>query len=236
MYHKRSKSSPLIPILILCAAVAIWIFDAYNKGNFGHAFDTGGRKPIPTETRKPKDGSLTSERSGSYETYRNCTLVSDRTNDGDSFRVLFPDGRKEIVRLYFVDSPESDFRTYRGGETNHRRIQEQAASLGGITPEHAVDIGKEAKSFTLKHLAKAPFTIYTVWDSPFRDRRYHALVELSFSGKPRFLHELLVEKGYARIHTKGTSMPDGTSKRIHENHLHKLQNNAKSANVGVWAF
>jgi len=238
MSRKRSKSSPLIPIpiLILCAAVAFWIYDAYNKGNFGSAFDTGTSKPVPTETRKPEDGSTSSERTRGYETYRNCTLVSDRSNDADSFRILFPDGRKEIVRLYFVDSPESDFRTYRGGETNHRRIREQAGALGVITPEQAVDIGKKAKEFTLKYLAESPFTIYTKWDSPFHDRRYHAFVEIPFNGKTRFLHELLVEEGYARIHTKGAKLPDGTSENTQKQQLLQLQRTAKSAKTGVWAY
>lgn len=32
MSRKRSKTSPLLPILIVCAAIAIWIYDAYNQG------------------------------------------------------------------------------------------------------------------------------------------------------------------------------------------------------------
>ncbi len=236
MSRKRTTYSAFIPILILCAAIAFWIYEAYSKSHFGSAFDTRPTKSVATETRKPEERSPSSKRTGAYETFSGCTLAQDRGNDGDSFQVLFPDGRKEIIRLYFVDSPESDFRTYRGGETNHRRISEQAASLGDLTPEEAVEIGREAKEFTLTHLAKTPFTIYTKWDSPFKDQRYHAFIRFPFNGKTRFLHELLVEKGYAHIHTKGAPLPDGTSVKSQKQHLYQLQKAAKSSKAGAWAF
>ena len=229
MSRKRSKASSVLPILILCAAVAIWIYDAYGQGKLRSSFGSENPAAVPTEKSAPK-------RIGSYDVYQNCTLASDRSNDGDSFRVLFPDGRKEIVRLYFVDTPESAFKTYRGGENNHRRIRQQADAMGGISPEQAVEIGKKAKEFTLTHLGKAPFTVQTEWDSPFNDRRYHAFIQLSYNGKTRYLHELLVEKGYARIHTKGAPMPNGTSERKHEDHLLSLQKAAKSKKAGAWGM
>ena len=236
MSRKRSKKSSFLPILILCAAVAIWIYDASKQEKLGSFFDTGSNKPIPSETRAPSEKSTTPEHIARYDAYQGCTLASDRTNDGDSFRVLFPDGKKEIVRLYFVDAPESAFRTYRGGENNYRRIQQQADAMGGISPEQAVEIGKKAKEFTLTHLAKAPFTVQTEWDSPFNDKRYHAFVQLSYNGKTRYLHELLVEKGYARIHTKGAPMPNGTSERKHEDYLLSIEKTAKSAKAGAWGL
>lgn len=133
-----------------------------------------------------------------------------------------PDGRTEILRLYFVDAPESAFKTYGGGRNNHKRIRDQASDLGNITPDEAVTIGKQAKSFTLDLLQSRPFTIYTIWDSPFNDKRYHAFIEVQYEGKPRFLHEILVEKGLARVHTKGAEMPNGTSRHSHESYLESL--------------
>lgn len=246
MPRSRSQSSSIIPILIVAAAISIWVYDAYKSDKGGSVFKQGTQKSISTQTRKTTEKSTSTtaapkktsgpERIGKYDVYRNCTLASDRTNDGDSFRVQFPDGKKEIVRLYFVDTPESAFKTYEGGENNHRRIQQQADDMGGITRQQAVKIGQDAKHFTLALLEKSPFTIYTEWDSPFNDQRYHAYVELTNSGKKRFLHELLVEKGFVRIHTKGAPMPDGTSERKHEDHLRKLEKIAKSAEVGGWGI
>lgn len=235
----RSKSSAALSILILCAALAIWIYDAYTQGNLPRLFDPA---QAPTsapaqDPHQPSDPSSTSpQRIGRYDVYHSCTLASDRGNDGDSFRVNLPGGRSEIIRLYFVDSPESAFKTYGGGRNNHDRIADQARDMGSITPQQAVEIGKKAKTFVSQQLEKSPFTIYTEWDSPFNDQRYHAFIELPQNGKKRYLHELLVEKGYARIHTKGAPMPDGTSERQQENHLLDLQRTAKSHKVGAWAF
>ncbi|MFM2199351.1 MAG: hypothetical protein RLZZ505_2783 [Verrucomicrobiota bacterium] len=214
-------------ILILVAAISLWAFDTYNQTS-----------PAPPVSRSsdPTGSSQPRSKSGRYETYTGCTLAQDRGNDGDSFRVKLPDGRSEIIRLYFVDTPESAFKTYGGGENNHRRIDQQAADMGGITPQQAVEIGKKAKAFTLSTLEKSAFTIHTEWDSPFDDERYHAFIEVTEGGTRRFLHELLVEKGLARIHTKGAPLPDGTSERQHKDQLYKLQSAAKAKKFGAWGL
>ena len=36
----------------------------------------------------------------------------------------------------------------------------------------------------------------------YHDERYHAFVEVKQEGKSRWLDEILMEKGYVRIHTK----------------------------------
>ncbi len=214
MARPRSKSSSAITILILVVAVCVWAFDA-SKETRGAS--SGGKADGSSDVSTPGNES------GRYEKYDGCTLVPNRGNDGDSFLVKLPGGRTEILRLYFVDTPESEFKSYGGGRNNHGRIADQAKDMGGITPEQAVVIGKQAKEFTRSHLSKAPFTIYTEWDSPFNDKRYHAFVKFPYNSKPRFLNELLVEKGYARIHTKGADLPDGTSRKQHEADLRKLE-------------
>lgn len=235
MPRKKSKSS-LVTILILVAAISLWAYDIHRQASPKRPAQTSSvpnkSESKPTYRPTPSKPSKT----GRYETFSGCTLAPDRGNDGDSFRVKFPDGRNEIIRLYFVDAPESAFKSYGGGENNHRRIAQQAADMGGITPQQAVEIGKKAKTFTLSTLEKSPFTIHTEWDSPFNDRRYHAFVEVTVEGKPRFLHELLVEKGLARIHTKGAPMPDATYERKQKTHLLKLQTNAKSNGSGAWGL
>lgn len=224
---RRTTRSAVIPILILAAAIFLWAFDTYRQAS--------PTRPV-AETAEPAETSPPPSKTGGYETFQDCTLAPDRGNDGDSFRVKLPDGRTEIIRLYFVDTPESAFKSYGGGENNHRRIEQQAADMGGITSQQAVEIGKKAKAFTLVTLGKAPFIIHTEWDSPFKDERYHAFVEVKVDGKPRFLHELLVEKGLARIHTKGAPLPDGTYERKHEDRLYKLQSTAKANDSGAWSL
>ena len=222
----KTKSS-FIPLVILVAAISLWAFDSYRQ-----ASPARPASQTATSAENPRLPSKT----GRYETYTGCTLAPDRGNDGDSFRVKLPDGRAEIIRLYFVDTPESAFKSYGGGQNNHRRIDQQSADMGGITPQQAVEIGKNAMAFTLATLEKSPFVLHTELDSPFNDRRYHAFVEVQVYGKPRFLHELLIEQGLARILTKGAPMPDGTSERNQETRLYKLQFTAKSKGSGAWGL
>ena len=122
------------------------------------------------------------------------------------------------------------------GDTNHERIRQQAAELGGITSEQAVEIGRKGKAFTLGLLGGGPFTIFTRWDSPFRDKRYHAFVQVEEAGRPRWLHELLVELGLARIKTKGADLPDGTPAARQKEELRELEKAAKRNGAGVWSL
>lgn len=199
-------------------------------------------RPSPTPAEAPGQSrssvrpATEAEKTGDYEVYRGCTLAEARNNDGDSFMVRLPDGKQAEFRLYFVDTPESAFKSYPGGDTNHERIRQQAADLGHITPEQVVEIGKVGKHFTLGWLASRPFTIHTRWDSPFHDQRYHAHVEVLDDTSTRWLDELLIERGLARIKTKPADLPDGTPASQHLAHLKDLERAAQQAKKGVWSF
>jgi endonuclease YncB( thermonuclease family) len=219
MKRRLGGKSPGFTAMLVILAVALWVLEQKRAVD-----DHAPRKP----------GARQAE--GTYEVYQNCSLVSARNNDGDSFLVRLPDGRTEEFRLYFVDTPESAFKRYAGGDTNHERIRQQAADLGGITPEQAVETGKKAKAFTLGLLGRGPFTISTRWDSPFHDGRYHAFVEVTEHGKPRLLHELLVERGLARITTKGADLPDGTPAARHREKLRTLEAKARKSSAGAWGL
>jgi endonuclease YncB( thermonuclease family) len=225
----RAKSSSRTSILLLVLATALWGYGEWQKRK-------GGDSPKATPPPAIQSVAVESKRTGKYEVYRSCTLVSDKGNDGDSFKVRLSDGRVEIFRLYFVDAPESAFKQYRNNENNHERIAQQAEALGGITPEQAVEVGERAKAESLALLGRKPFTLYTQWDSPFKDQRYHAFVELNDGGKSRWLHEVLVGKGLARIHTKGAELPDGTSQSAQKDRLRKIEKSARDRREGAWGL
>ncbi len=231
---QKSGKGRILPLLFVVVAIALWVYEQKNHAGTATRTPVSQKQPSPT-ARKPSPPSHPAK-TGAYETFRNCTLVNTRNNDGDSFLVKFPDGRQSILRLYFVDTPESAFKTYRGGATNRPRIDDQAADLGGITSQQAVEIGKQGKHFTLALLASTPFDVFTRWDSPFHDQRYHAFVQVKSGGRNRWLHELLVENGLVRIHTKGAALPDGTSYQKQKVHLKDLERIAKKAEVGVWGL
>ena len=210
-----------LPLALVVISVLLWL--------------RGQQAAIIRET-PTAPAAVSGENSGGYEHFSGCSLVAEKHNDGDSFEVRLPGGRQPVLRLYYVDAPESAFRRYGHGETNFTRIRQQAAELGQITPEQAVDIGRRAKEFTLALLRSAPFEIYTKWDSPFHDDRFHAFVLVRINGKPRYLHQLLIERGFARIKTKPGVLPDGTSVAAELNLLRQMQTDAKRRRAGVWGL
>lgn len=226
MAKKRKSSAAVLVILVIAIAVL-----------FGENIleEPKSSKPVTTYKKsEERKTSPTARPAGDYEIFENCTLVKNRRNDGDSFLVKLPDGREKTFRLSYVDCPESAFKSYRNGENNHRRIEEQADYFG-ISSDDAVDIGKKAKLWVNAELGRAPFTVYTTWNSPFKDQRYHAFIKVTQKGKSRFIHERLIEKGYARIYTRGADLPDGTSVRNQRSELFKLQRSAKKNGAGGWS-
>jgi endonuclease YncB( thermonuclease family) len=212
---RRGPKGTWRAVLLLVVAAVLWLADSQ-------------RDPARPSSRGSGPTSATSR----YEQFTGCRLEDHRQNDGDSFRVRFPDGRVEQLRLYFVDAPESAFRSYANGEDNHDRIADQARDFG-TTAQQAVEIGKQAKQRTHDLLSRAPFTVHTRWDDPFGDRRYHALIQPA--GGP-WLHESLVREGLVRIHTKPADLPDGTSANEHLRDLRKLEEAARRQGTGAWGM
>jgi endonuclease YncB( thermonuclease family) len=237
MNRRPAGKTSWFTVLLIIAAVAIW---AVDQKRAAHPHGKPPSRKVERPAPAPKPGRSPAEKppytAVAYEIYRDCSLVEARNNDGDSFMVRLPDGRQAEFRLYFVDSPESAFKRYAGGDSNHARISQQANELGGITPEQAVETGKKAKALTLGLLGSRPFTIQTCWDSPFQDERYHAFVEVQENGRARWLHELLVERGLVRIKTKPADLPDGTPASRHRDHLRDLERRAKQTEAGVWGL
>jgi len=225
-------------LLMVVLAVVAALARHYNKTDSSARTDRPDRKPAREAPASKPGGSSsgpassTRDKTDTYVTFQNCRYEEHVQNDGDSFRVRLPDGSVEQFRLYFVDCPESQFRSYRGGATNRDRIHEQAEYFG-ITDEQAVEIGSRAKARIHELLGKGPFTLYTRWDDPFGDLRFHAFVLPA--GGP-YLEETLVREGLARIYTKGAEMPDGLSFKARQEQLRKLEAEARKAKRGAWGM
>lgn len=159
--------------------------------------------------------------------------VDHRHNDGDSFHVRTPEGEEQEIRLYFVDAPESALKSYADGNTNHERVDDQARDLG-LSREEAVAIGREAKAWVRETLRGKEFTVFTQGEKVFNGPRIYGFVQVESGEERRWLHELLVERGLVRIHTKGAKLPDGTSRRAQERHLKELERAARERSVGAW--
>lgn len=222
----RARSQTWSSVLVLLVAALAWGWEEWQKA---HALEK--RPPKSEEVQNHRDKKP--EKTASYERYDGCALVRDRLNDGDSFCLRLPDGREETFRLYFVDTPESVFKRYSGGESNQQRVQDQADYFG-LSPDDAVELGKKAKSYVLKLLEAKPVTVFTRWEDPFGDRRYHVFVQLEDGDSPAWLDERLVMRGLCRIYTRGADLPDGTPVARHKDRLRELERGAKREGAGGW--
>lgn len=207
------------------------------------AWSIKGEEPKPADiltkekANQAKISDLTEAKltSKEFDILKNCSLVNHRNNDGDSFHVRH--GKKETeFRLYFVDTAESKFKNYEGGEDNGDRIREQGAYFGGLEMQVTIEMGRVAKSFVLDLLSKEHFTVVTKWEDVFTPERKYCYVIVKWEGKDVYLHELLVAKGLARIKTLGAALPDQTTLYHHKQKLLKIEQQAKTAKRGAWGI
>lgn len=160
-----------------------------------------------------------------WTTWKDCELVKNNYGDGDSFHV-HAGSREMIIRLYFVDTPE----------TNRRfpaRLKEQAAYFGVTVPE-VLRLGEKAAVFAKKTLAER-FTVVTQREDArgaSRAPRYFGFVLLD-DGKTNYA-ELLVQNGLARVFGAAASRPNGTGTNEQWQRLRRLEAKAKAQKLGGW--
>ena len=156
---------------------------------------------------------------------KNCRLIPNPANDGDSFHVSI--GRKEyLFRLYFVDAPETD-------EMTPRRLIEQAKYFN-ITVPQAIEVGRVAKNFTQEKLSR-PFIVFTHMSDAMgqsRLERFYAFVETEEGD----LGEQLVRNGLARSYGFKAAPPGLTSSRMEIGKLQQFEDAAKRDKIGGWGI
>ena len=154
---------------------------------------------------------------------KDCRLIANPANDGDSFHVSGGD-KEYLFRLYFVDAPETDAMV-------PGRLVEQAKYFG-ITVPQAIDVGQAAKEFVRERLS-APFTVFTHMSGAMgqsRLERFYAFVQT----KDGDLGEQLVRNGLARPYGFKAAPPGLQSSRIEVDKLQQLEDEAKREKIGAW--
>ena len=176
-------------------------------------------------TSLAQEQSITPKHSRHFTRYEGCEFGPTKYADGDSFKVRI--GADEFVlRLYFVDAPESD-------ERFPDRNAEQAKYFG-ITQAKSVEAGKAAKEFVSGRLTGKKFVAFTCWATALGSSklpRYYAIIEVDGRG----LADLLVENGLARLHGTSVTHPDGRSAKEYIESLVDLEKVAKEERIGAWA-
>jgi DNA uptake protein ComE-like DNA-binding protein len=165
----------------------------------------------------------TRDQSRDWIVLKDCRLIPNPANDGDSFHVSA--GEKEyLFRLYLVDAPETD-------EMTPRRLIEQAKYFN-ITVPQAIEAGWAAKDFTQEKLSQ-PFTVFTHMSDAMgqsRLERFYAFVET----KEGDLGEQLVRSGLARCYGFKAAPPGLTNSRIELGKLQQFEDEAKREKIGAW--
>lgn len=225
MAYRSTPANRRLPLLalVLAGAIAFAQWKGWWPKDAGKSAASG---PVVRPPERPAGTAMPNSRKiGTWEEWQGCTLIEDRGNDGDSFRVRQA-GTDHILRLYFADCPEK----YRN-QYNKDRISEQGRYFGGLTEEETLEVGESARDFSLGCLREAPFTVLTRSEQVFESGRYYAFV----TTRQGDLAELLVGKGLARIHTKGDSRPRGASSAQAKQRLLAIERKARTAKVGGWA-
>ena len=162
-----------------------------------------------------------------WTTFEDCTLIEDPANDGDSFHVRYKE-REYIVRLYFVDCPETDTRY-------PDRVKEQGDYFGGLSEKETLRVGKKATEFTEKWLKGGSFTMHTRYEDAqgaSSKKRYYVWIEKD----DKILAEDLVRNGLARLHGMNTDPPGALTERQFEMRLRTIEKETKTKREGGWAF
>lgn len=160
-----------------------------------------------------------------FEVILGARLHENSGNDGDSFH-LEHGGQRHEFRLYFADCPEKKRHPFNGD-----RLAEQGRYFGELSEVETVAIGQQARSFSLRLLSEQPFTLYTKWQRVYSSDRHYAFIVFA-DGED--LSAKLIRAGLARIHTNGTTLPDGRSVTEYQNQLRHYEKTAQAQRVGAW--
>ncbi len=209
-----NKKQAGVLIVLMMASGVVWLI-----GNLPES-RRGGAKP-------GKDGG--------FDVFENCRVISDQGNDGDSFQVKMSDGKVRHLRLYFVDAPETGVTRYRDGNAHVKGLRHQANYFSGLSQWEIVGVGQEGKRWGKGLFSEVKsFTVYTRGGKVYDRGRIYVLIKLRWGGRERWMQELLVEEGMARIYTMGTDLPDGPFRALQTKRLHVLEKAAKAGKNGGW--
>jgi len=218
------KKNPWITTVAFTVLIALVAFRYY--GDRSDEKEITNRRPVEIAAEMEAKANVTKQ--GGYDVIAGCRLVDHRNNDGDSFLVRLGTGEEVVVRLYFVDAPESRRHQYNGKRIGHQ------ARYFGISDADSVELGVMAKKFVLHELDQNTFTVYTQWQEVYDSGRYYAFVKLNLDGEQRWLHEVLIDRGLARIYTEGATMPDGESASASKRALKEREKRARKEQLGGW--
>jgi endonuclease YncB( thermonuclease family) len=169
--------------------------------------------------------------------YEGVRWVDAEFNDGDSFLVELPDGRRVGLRLYEADCIE----LHVPDESQARRLRAQRRYFGisdaGGSPESSIELAKEyaaeAAAFTRSALA-APFTIHTSHADARGGETVDRIYAFVTTPDGRDLAAALVRRGLARAFGVYRRTPGNIHRDEAEERMDDLELLAAGSRQGVW--
>jgi endonuclease YncB( thermonuclease family) len=157
-------------------------------------------------------------------------LVVTRANEADTLRIRHQ-GTEDVFVLYFIDAMEST-------TTHPQLINDQSRWFGNAPSERILQIGEEARDYVTQLLQNRPFEIRTHWERIPNTLRYYALIVVEHQPQQHvYLADLLLRKGYARLHGLTTPLPfDPRSEEDYIAELRQISNLARKEKAGIWAY
>lgn len=181
---------------------------------------------VPGQTRAD-EGGVPRETTTKFEILTSPELVESSTNEADTLRVKH--GNEEYVFvLYYVDALETTM-------DHPQRVAEQGrwfqASEKDIT-----STGQDAALYVSQLLKDNHFNVLTRWERVPNTVRYYAAILVQQPQGPVYLADLLVRRGYARVGSVMTELPDDRrDQATYLAELRRLDEKARQGKAGIWA-
>jgi endonuclease YncB( thermonuclease family) len=172
-----------------------------------------------------------------WRDYTDCTLIANKANDGDSFHVNIGSlksakAKHKLIRLYFVDTPESD-----ASLSDRLEVQRAYWNLPDIPT--VIKCGKEAVKFTEAFL-KDGFTIYSRLSDALGRSKMDRDYGMVINSEGKCLITELVRNGLARLHGSSTDLSElpeyKCSADVFWRRLRQAEAEAKREKRGAWAY
>ncbi|MEI7864465.1 MAG: helix-hairpin-helix domain-containing protein [Chthoniobacterales bacterium] len=164
------------------------------------------------------------------QTFKGCRYIATEWADGDSFTVELEPGRREVVRLYFADCPE----TSAAQESDQRRVREQSAHFGVEDPKTTMEYGRRAAEETARILAQS-FSVHTSMSPALGRSAHRRIYAFITTANGRDLGEWLVENGLARSYGVGRTTPGGLAVDDAKAKMDDLELLAAVRRAGLWS-
>jgi endonuclease YncB( thermonuclease family) len=171
-----------------------------------------------------------------WREYTGCKLLDNPANDGDSFHVTIGSlksakAKHKLLRLYFVDTPESE-----GSLPD--RLELQRKYWGLADAQEVIHYGKMAHHFTEEFL-KDGFTVYSKLDDALGRSKMDRDTALVVNAKGEDLATALVRNGLARVGGFSADLRELEAYKCTADQfyarLKKAEKEAKKERKGCWA-